>query len=1014
MSDGMLSVVQVATDLLVKSKELIYRNANDQGNDLPHGHGPELDDCRMLTPHPDLRRGLLLLLQALRLALGYDLLRPDRRLELRLRILELLTILDHCQFALEMAIKAEEEYFGEVSSIRLDDPSLRINLFRLFQLHSNLYRGFGQLTEAKSYAERCIDMGLCPTEDSPSESAYWKMYLADLDRELDILHAARERYSAALQHWESLSSSGLYPSACLVLPRANCLSGLGAIARSEGDYATALPYFQRALRLLENPGRPSHPGTPMALSQVLNNLGCLYSELGWFREAESLHQRQLQLGDQLAYEHRPAVAAAYENLAIAHENLAEPEAAIPLMEKALELRRRYFSRDDGLLTRTLANLARLQARSRQSSLALQTLQDTHAQLCAKLPPKHRDVAQSHFDLGNLYAQVGLRAEARSQHAQALELRQHLLPQHHLLTTYSRHKLAELLLTEDSEAALDHLEHALADVEHNLAQLRFIAREPRLAHFLRLLSPLRDLVMQALLSNPSSPRARALALTALLQCKGRTLDVLADRQRQWSRELPDARREQLDALKALQRQIAKHSMQAWLPPLDDTTKSPSLAALQRQAHQLEEALLREQASLHTQLPPAFSSGELLSGVAAQLGDDAALIEFVAIGQNDQDPHYLALLLTPQGGVPQIELADLGTGIDQEVEAFRQAIQGKQLAKERSLSLHARLWQPLTTWLGSRRRIFLGPDGALQLLPFSALHDGNDYLLGQYEIVYVSSGRDLVRPPAPAPEASAVILAGPEFAGAPGALPLAPLPGALAEGQAIQEELSARLPRVELYTGDQATEERLSAVSRPAILHLATHGVLLGPASAPAPDLAPDRTGPTGLAAPMHQADPTDRAVQAKLNLRWLHSDSDPMLRSALALAQAGRGSSASAFDGLVTALELASMDLSGTQLVALSACHSGEGEVRRGDGLYGLRRAALVAGGETVLASLWPVDDHVTCQLMKDYYRRLLSEGGRRAWSLQQAAAEIAKHRREPYYWAAFLVLGNPGPLRTEA
>jgi CHAT domain-containing protein len=116
-------------------------------------------------------------------------------------------------------------------------------------------------------------------------------------------------------------------------------------------------------------------------------------------------------------------------------------------------------------------------------------------------------------------------------------------------------------------------------------------------------------------------------------------------------------------------------------------------------------------------------------------------------------------------------------------------------------------------------------------------------------------------------------------------------------------------------------------------------------------------------------------------------------------------------GLSTALEVAGMNLWGTQLVVLSACESGRGEVDDiGQGVYGLRRAVMVAGAETLVTSLWQVSDQVTRDLMVAYYKNLLAGQGR-SEALRQASLAIRKQHPSPFFWAPFIAIGQVGPLK---
>jgi CHAT domain-containing protein len=194
----------------------------------------------------------------------------------------------------------------------------------------------------------------------------------------------------------------------------------------------------------------------------------------------------------------------------------------------------------------------------------------------------------------------------------------------------------------------------------------------------------------------------------------------------------------------------------------------------------------------------------------------------------------------------------------------------------------------------------------------------------------------------------------------------------------------MPGLTLFRGVQATETALKAVHGPRILHLATHGFFLDDnrSTAPAPSAGPPPPG-----------------------------GENPLLRSGLALAGANQLVSGND-DGILTALEASGLDLSGTQLVVLSACETGVGKVSNGDGVYGLRRALVIAGAESLVMSLWQVDDTATRDLMAGYYTRLAA-GRPRSAALRDVQLEIQRNPTyaHPYYWAGFLPAGDGAPIR---
>src|SRR5947209_7251611 len=196
-----------------------------------------------------------------------------------------------------------------------------------------------------------------------------------------------------------------------------------------------------------------------------------------------------------------------------------------------------------------------------------------------------------------------------------------------------------------------------------------------------------------------------------------------------------------------------------------------------------------------------------------------------------------------------------------------------------------------------------------------------------------------------------------------------------------------------TRERATKAALKQVTGPNILHIATHGFFLE-----------DLPGATSSA--NVRSSETRKANEDTRVGKWAFWSANPLLRSGLALAGANQARSGDD-DGVLTALEATGLDLWGTKLVVLSACDTGLGAVKTGEGVYGLRRALVLAGTESQMMSLWPVSDRSTSELMVSYYQALIRGQGRgEALRQVQLVMLQAKSRSHPYYWASFIQSGE--------
>lgn len=511
--------------------------------------------------------------------------------------------------------------------------------------------------------------------------------------------------------------------------------------------------------------------------------------------------------------------------------------------------------------------------------------------------------------------------------------------------------------------------------------------------------------------PKSASAARLGLTTLLRRKGRVLDAAATNIKTIRAKLAPEDKKLLDELASARAMLAKLTV-AGPSSTGQDSYAKEVAALEDQIQKLEIAVGKKSAAYR-----AVTQTIELAAVQKLIPKDARLVEIVNYAIYDPIAAYTISYKPPPRGYAAFVvgrtgdpvLVDLGAAgpIDTAIEDFRKAVSEPANKKVYDLGreLHRLTLAKLEPAFGTSKRILLAPDGALNVVPFSALVDDKQQLLiKKYTFTYLTSGRDLLRLKLKTKaQGGGVMFADPSFDAATPAptsggsrgrrssdlasLLWPPLPGTGAEA----DEIEKRIRGLKVYRGKQATETMLKQVHGPKILHLATHGFFL-------PDEDAPEVGADGGRASLVPVQPPPGSFE------------NPLLRSGLALAGANKLASGND-DGILTAMEASGLDLMGTKLVVLSACETGVGKVTNGDGVYGLRRALVIAGAESMVMSLWQVDDFATKELMSGYYAKL-GAGKSRSSALREVQLELAGSKKyaHPFYWAAFLPAGDDSPL----
>ena len=500
--------------------------------------------------------------------------------------------------------------------------------------------------------------------------------------------------------------------------------------------------------------------------------------------------------------------------------------------------------------------------------------------------------------------------------------------------------------------------------------------------------------------PNNQEAIDLGALVILQRKGRVLDAVAQNLTALRERATAEDRALLDNLGKVEEQLAKLTLtKPQKITLDEYQKQ--LIVLQEQKERIEREISSRNAEFSVQAPTVT-----LKDIKAEIPPDAALIEFATYRPYDSkaenteegygDPRYVVYVLKKSGEVQAKDLGDLKT-INKAINDFRQALRDPKRKDVQQFAriVDEKILMPIRDSLSKTKHLLISPDGDLNLIPFEALIDEKGkYLIESHVVSYLTSGRDLLRLKSPRSSKSGTsVIANPLFSENMDAKPnektksvtatrnldgtyFAPLAGTIAEANSIKN----LFPDAVIFSEGKATEAALKQIAAPKILHIATHGFFLENL---------DELGRSNV----QKSDSTTEPI-------------NPLVRSGIALTGANKRAGGENNDGILTALEASGLNLWGTKLVVLSACDTGLGEVRNGEGVYGLRRAFVLAGTETLMMSLWQVSDIVTRELMTNYYKNLKNGDGRSA-ALRQAQLEmLKKQNRHPFYWASFIQSGE--------
>jgi CHAT domain-containing protein len=702
---------------------------------------------------------------------------------------------------------------------------------------------------------------------------------------------------------------------------ATSLNNLAALYSDQGKYTQAEPLYQRAVAILEEVLGKDHA----SVATSLNNLANLYRDQGKYVQAEPLFQRALAIREKVLGKDHPDIANSLNNLAGLYRNQGKYAKVEPLYQRALTIREKVLGKDHPDIANSLNNLAELYANQEKYAEAEILYQRALSINIQALGKDHPFVAIILNNLTTLYASQGKYAEAETLYELSLAIIEKTLGKDHPFVAASLNNLAGVYDIQGKYVqAVEFYDRGSIIQEKRFSQILAIGSERDKKDYVdNILTNPNFSINLAIKSKRND--ADRLALTNVLRRQGRILDATAatiQNIRTRLKERPDLQKLFDNWQTTLQAQADLTTSQ--LSQKNPPAYKARYQELEQRGQLLETQLSKQSAIFRQTITPVE-----LAKIQILIPPDAALVHIVKYqpfnpkggATNRFGAHRYAAATLRTTGNPH--WVDLGTAVEIEknIQTFRTYLQDgsttNNLQRNKiARTLHAQLIQPLRQHLGDTKHLLLSPDAALNLIPFEALQDENNkYLIERYAFSYLTSGRDLTRfADAPPSRQAPVIFSEINYDRSTNYSPLATA--------TETTEIQRIFPNAELKLDRAATKAALQKIQAPQILHLATHGFF--------------------KPAPSNPENPKQF--------------DNPLTRSGIILAGTDQ----------LTGLEASALDLYGTQLVVLSACETGLGDISAGEGIYGLRRALVIAGSQSQVLSLWKVGDIATVELMKTF------------------------------------------------
>ena len=763
-------------------------------------------------------------------------------------------------------------------------------------------------------------------------------------------------------------------------------NNIGAVYNAMGNYPKALEFHTKALNIREKVLGKDHPDTATSY----NNIGSVYNDMGDYPKALEFHTKALNIREKVLGKDHPDTATSYNNIGSVYNKMGDYTKALEFYTKALNIREKVLGKDHPTTADSYNNIASVYNNMGDYPKALEFYTKALSIFEKVLGKDHPDTATIYNNMGYAYNNTGDYPKALEFQRKSLNIREKILGKDHPDTANNYNSIGFAYnKIGDYNKSYNYFKEAYYIFKLNRDKnFKILSNEQKKKFLEANRWYLPNLLTSGYSYQQATKDKEALSqeiYEIFINDKGILLDdentIAMLKNISQDKNLIS----KIDSLNSLKRAYAK---------LAGTMPKPEEAkSYQEKLKALGEDIEKAEIEI-AKISPKFK--QELGIKDLKLIDLTSLLKpnelFVDIGYYDKN--YYIFSVDKSGEVKFEKLNDKDSDtVNTTIKEFRADIDKIINATDANSSKALKeLYNiVITNGIGDRidkfNSIIISTDGALRLLPFEVLMDGDKYLIESKQIRYTPSAKEFIRTHKfniKDEGKDITMFSDPNYESKSGKIMemVADTPNVnkamqtrsiknmgtfkrLRGFKKEEEVLQSSFNGVKLFSRENANEENILRVKSPKILHITTHGYFI-----------------------------SDENI------------TNPMLKSGVALSGANIGIKQQTGEGLVNALKLSGLSLDGTDLVVLSACETGLVDVKDTSSVASLPKTFIQAGSKNVLMSLWSVDDNSTVELMKEFYTD--TKGNEKKFNevLRNAKIKMIKEGKHPFYWAAFIMSGE--------